>query len=123
MKQRSASLHAKYLIALALAIAGAIPYGCHAVCSLALGGGIQLLNLSVLERSVRAVLSAGGAAGNAAALAQLTLVIRTVLFFTAVTYVLTRTNAQPLPFLAGLLVIVPAALWHGLAARAPEASR
>jgi hypothetical protein len=118
LKQRSASLHAKYLIVLALAIAGAIPYGCHAVWSLALGGGIQLVNLSVLERSVRAVLSTGG---GAAALAQVTLVMRTVLFFTAVIYVLTRTNAQPLAFLAGLLAIVPAAIWHGLAAPASGA--
>jgi hypothetical protein len=113
--KRSASLHAKYLIVLALAIAGAIPYGCHAVWSTALGGGIQLLNLSLLERGVRAVLSAGAASGNAAALAQVTLLVRTVLFFTAVIYVLAFTPVQPLPFLAGLLVIVPAALWHGLA--------
>jgi uncharacterized membrane protein YtjA (UPF0391 family) len=123
LKQRSASLHAKYLIVLALAIAGAIPYGCHAVWSAALGGGIQLLNLDLLSRSVRAVLSAGGASGNAAALAQLTLVIRTVLFFTAVIYVLTQTSAQPLPFLVGLLVIVPAGLWHGLTAVAHEDAR
>jgi hypothetical protein len=88
-----------------------------------LGGGIQLLNLDLLSRSVRAVLSAGRASGNAAALAQLTLVFRTVLFFTAVVYVLTRTNAQPLAFLAGLLLIVPATLWHGLATRAPEELR
>lgn len=123
MIQRSASLHAKYLIVLALAIAGAIPYGCHAVWSLALGGGIQLLNLSLLQRSVRAVLSAGFASGNAAALAQVTLVVRTILFFTAVIYVLTQTNAQPLPFLAGLLLVVPAGLWHGLAESAHEVSR
>jgi hypothetical protein len=92
LNQRSASLHAKYLIVLALAIAGAIPYGCHAVWSLALGGGIQLLNLDLLSRSVRAVLSAGRASGNAAALAQLTLVFRTVLFFTAVVYCSPRTE-------------------------------
>lgn len=120
MKQRSASLHAKYVIVLALAITGAIPYGCHAVWSTALGGGIQLLNLSLLERGVRAVLSAGAASGGAATLAQVTLVVRTVLFFTAVIYVLTFTPAQPLAFLAGLLVIVPAAIWHGLTAK-PQA--
>jgi hypothetical protein len=73
------------------------------------------LNLSLLERGVRAVLSAGAASGNAASLAQVTLLVRTVLFFTAVIYVLAFTPVQPLPFLAGLLVIVPAALWHGLA--------
>ena len=77
------------------------------------------MNLSLLERGVRAVLSAGAASGNAVALAQVTLLVRTVLFFTAVIYVLAFTPAQPLPFLAGLLVIVPAALWHGLARPRP----
>jgi hypothetical protein len=122
LKQRSASLHAKYVIVLSLAIAGAIPYGCDAVWSLALGGGIQLVNLGVLERSVRAVLAAGGA-GNPAALAQVTLLLRTVLFFTAVIYVLALTPAQPLAFLAGLLAIVPAAVWHGLTAPAGQEPR
>ena len=123
MTKRSASLHAKYAIVLALAIAGAIPYGCHAVWSTALGGGIQLLNLSLLERGVRAVLSAGAASGNAASLAQVTLLVRTVLFFTAVIYVLAFTPVQPLAFLAGLLVIVPAAVWHGLVSASPAESR
>jgi hypothetical protein len=53
----------------------------------------------------------------------MTLVARTVLFFTAVIYVLAFTQAMPLPFLAGLLAIVPAALWHGLATPAREDSR
>ncbi len=88
-----------------------------------MGGGIQLLNLDLLSRSVRAVLTAGGASANAATLAQLTLVIRTVLFFTAVIYVLTQTSAQPLPFLVGLLAIVPAGFWHGLTAAVHEDAR
>ena len=88
-----------------------------------MGGGIQLLNLSLLARGVRAVLSAGAASGSAVTLAQVTLVVRTVLFFTAVIYVLTFTPAQPLAFLAGLLVIVPAALWHGLTPPAQADSR
>jgi hypothetical protein len=112
-------LHAKYLIVLALAIAGAIPYGCHAAWSTALGGGIQVLNLSVLERSVRAVLSAGGS-GSLAPIAQLALLLRTLLFFTAVIYVLAVVPVQPIAFLAGLLAVVPAVLWHGLG---PAASR
>jgi ATP synthase I chain len=112
-------LHAKYLIVLALAFAGSFSYGFHAAWSLALGGAIQVLNLAVLERSVRALLSAGGETGNLAPVAQLALLLRTVLFFTAVIYVLTFTSVRPLAFLAGLLVIVPAAVWHGLA---PSAS-
>jgi fermentation-respiration switch protein FrsA (DUF1100 family) len=119
-------LHAKYLIVLALAIAGAIPYGCHAAWSTALGGGIQVLNLSVLERSVRAVLSAGGGASSLAPSTGLTLVgqlalfLRTLLFFTAVVYVLAVVPVQPIAFLVGLLTVVPAVIWHGLA---PTASR
>jgi len=113
-------LHAKYLIVLALAIAGAIPYGCHAAWSTALGGGIQVLNLSVLERSVRAVLSTGGGASGVAPVAQLALFLRTLLFFTAVIYVLAVVPVQPLAFLVGLLAVVPAVIWHGLA---PNASR
>ena len=120
MKQRSASLHAKYTIVLALAFAGAIPYGCLAAWSLALGGGIQVLNLTALERSVRAVLFAGRARGNAAPVAHAALLLRALLFFVAVTYVLVAVPVQPIAFLAGLLTIVPAVLWHGLAAPAPR---
>jgi hypothetical protein len=111
---RSASLHAKHLFVLALAIAGAIPYGLHAVGSLAAGGGIQVLNLTVLERSVRARLGAGAAAPAA----QVLLALRLLLFFVAVAWVLVATNVQPLAFLVGLLAVVPALIWHGLTAPA-----
>jgi hypothetical protein len=110
VKQRSASLQTKYLIVLVLAFVGAISYGFHAAWSLALGGGIGLVNLTVLERSVRAVLSLQ----TSAPAAQLLLVLRAALLLAAIGYVLTATPAQPIPFLAGLFAIVPAALWHGL---------
>ncbi len=112
MKQRSASLHAKYMFVLVLAFAGAISYGFHAAWSLALGGAIGLLNLTVLERSVRGFLSLRGSAPAT----KLVLVLRTVLLFVAVSYVLAATPVEPLAFLAGLLAIVPAALWHGWSA-------
>jgi hypothetical protein len=114
--RRSASLHAKHLLVLALAVAGAIPYGLHAVWSLAAGGGIQVVNLTVLERSVRALLGAGATAPAAQAL----LALRLLLLFAAVTFVLVATDVQPLAFLAGLLTVVPALLWHGLSAPAPR---
>lgn len=116
MKRRSASLHAKHLLVLALAIAGAIPYGFHAVWSLAAGGGIQVLNLTVLERSVRALLGAGAVAPAA----QMLLALRLLLLFAAVSFVLFRTDVQPLAFLIGLLAVVPALIWHGLTAPAPR---
>ena len=116
MNRRSASLHAKHLLVLALAIAGAIPYGFHAVWSLAAGGGIQVLNLTVLERSVRALLGAG----PLAPMVQSLLALRMLLFFAAVCYVLFTFDVEPLAFLAGLLAVVPALIWHGLTTPAPQ---
>jgi len=120
MRQRSASLHAKYAITLALAFAGGFSYGCHAAWSLALGGGIQVLNLTALERSVRAVLSAEHGAGSAMRVAQIALFLRTLLFFVVVSYVLAVVPVQPIAFMMGLLTVVPALIWHGLT---PSAAR
>jgi len=109
VRLRSASLRAKHLWLLALAIAGAIPYGCHAVWSLALAGGIQVLNLAVLERSVRAVLT-----GRAGGLASLLLFSRLLLVLLAVGVLLARGGVAPVPFVVGLSALVPAAIWFGL---------
>ena len=114
---RSASLQAKHALLLALAIAGAIPYGCHAVLSLALAGGIQVVNLAVLQGSVRLVI--GGRAARPAA--QLVLFLRLLLLGAAVLAALGYLGAAPAPFAVGLLLVVPAALWHG-ASRAAESS-
>jgi len=97
-------------VVLALAIAGAIPYGCHAVWSLALAGGIQVVNLAVTERSVRLVL----AAGPSGFAAQGVLFLRLLVVLAAV-FLALKAGAEPVPFALGLLAIVPAALWHGLA--------
>lgn len=115
--RRIRSLQAKHALLLAVAIAGAIPYGCHAVLSLALAGGIQVVNLAVLEGSVRLVI--GGRAPRPAA--QLVLFLRLLLLCAAVFAALGYLGAAPAPFVVGLLVIVPAALWHG-ASRAVESS-
>ena len=117
MNLRNASLQARHGLVLLLAMAGAIPYGWHAVLSLAVGGGIQVLNLAVLERSVRVAL-----AGQAGGLATLLLFMRFVLVLFAVGLVLTRTSLLPVPFAAGLLALVPAAIWFGFD-RAAERSR
>ena len=117
MKLRSASLQAVHAGLLALALAGAIPYGWHAVWSLALAGGIQVVNLAVLEGSVRLLI--GGRAPRPAT--QLVLFLRLLLLGAAVFAALGHAGVEPAPFVAGLLVIVPAALWHG-ASRAAESS-
>jgi hypothetical protein len=101
-------LQARHGLVLLLAIAGAIPYGCHAVFSLAVGGGIQVLNLAVLERSVRVAL-----AGQAGGVATLFLFSRLLLLLTAVGLLLTRGGVAPLPFVVGLLALIPATLWFG----------
>jgi hypothetical protein len=113
--RRNPSLQAKHALLLALAIAGAIPYGCHAVWSLALAGGIQVVNLAVLQGSVRLVI--GGRVARPAT--QLVLFLRLLLLGAAVLAALGHLGAAPLPFVVGLLAIVPAALWHG-ASRAVE---
>lgn len=109
MNLRNASLQARHALLLLLAIAGAIPYGCHAVLSLALGGGIQVVNLAVLERSVRPVL-----AGEAGGLVTALLFARLLFVLLAVGFVLTRDEVAHLPFVFGLCALVPAAAWYGL---------
>jgi hypothetical protein len=108
--RRSASLQAKHACLLALAITGAIPYGCHAVWSLALAGGIQVVNLAVTERSVRLVF----AEPVSAVAARLVFLLRFFAVLAAIFIAVGRVGAQPIPFVVGLSLIVPAALWHGL---------
>ena len=110
MRVRSASLQAKHAALLAVAIAGAIPYGWHAVWSLALAGGIQVLNLAVLERSVRLVVAEHGSAPAA----RLFLLLRLLIVMGAVLLALGPLEVARGPFLAGLLLVVPATFWHGL---------
>ena len=109
MKLRSASLQARHGLILLLAITGAIPYGCHAVLSLAVGGGIQVLNLAVLQRSVSVVL-----VGQAGGLARAFLFSRLLLVLSAVGLLLSRGVVAPVPFAIGLSTLVPAAIWFGL---------
>ena len=110
MTRRSASLQAKHLWLLALAIGGAIPYGCHAVWSLALAGGIQVVNVAVTTRSVRLVV----AQPVAASAAHLVFMLRLFAVLAAIFLGLRVLGAAPVPFAIGLLAIVPAAVWHGL---------
>jgi hypothetical protein len=87
----------------------------HAAGSLLAGGGIQALNLKALERSVRLVL--GWSKARPGAMGAVALVARTLLFFLAVFSVLAATPVHVPGFAVGLLLAVPASLWHGLSAR------
>jgi hypothetical protein len=86
----------------------------HAAGSLLAGGGIQVLNLKALERSVRLVL---GYSGGSAASGSVTVVARTLLFFLGVFWVLAATPVHAPGFAVGLLLAVPASIWHGFSAR------
>jgi hypothetical protein len=107
---RNASLQAKHLCLLAVAIAGAIPYGWLAVWSLALAGGIQVLNLAVTERSVRLLVAEHGSAQGA----RIVFMLRLLTVLAAICLAVAVFGAKPIPFVIGLALIVPAALWHGL---------
>ena len=115
------SIHRKNALILGIALLGAAPFGWGAVASVALGGGIQVLNLRGLERGVQAMvgLAAGGQTGAARALVA----VRWVLLLGAVALCLVALPVQPIAFSVGLSVIVPTVIWHGLeTARSPEGS-
>jgi hypothetical protein len=87
----------------------------HAAGSLLAGGGIQVLNLKALERSVRLVLGLSGTRPGARSAVML--VVRTSLFFAVVLWVLAATPVHVTGFAVGLLLVVPASIWHGFSAR------
>jgi hypothetical protein len=108
------SLHAIHLGLLAVALAGSILYGWSAVASLALGGGIQALNLRALERSVRLMVASTVESGSRAKLAaHAASGLRLLLLLALLTWVMVATPVAPLPFSIGLLLVVPALAWFG----------
>jgi len=86
----------------------------HAAGSLLAGGGIQVLNLKTLERSVRLILGRGGGPGSIGAAA---VVARTTLLLAAVLWVLVAVPVNVPGFAVGLFLVVPASIWHGLSAQ------
>jgi hypothetical protein len=86
----------------------------HAAGSLLAGGGIQALNLKVLERSVRLVLGLPGVRPGVSGAA---LIARSLLFFGLVFWVIAATPVHVPGFAIGLLLAAPASVWHGLGAR------
>ena len=115
MSTSAASLHAIHLGLLAVALAGSIPYGWSATASLALGGGIQVLNLRALERSVRLIVASTVETGSRARLAaHAASGLRLLLLLALLAWVMVATPVEPLPFAIGLLLVVPALGWYGL---------
>ncbi len=114
MSASSPSLHAIHGALLAVALAGSIPYGWSATASLALGGGIQVLNLRALERSVRLMLASTVESGSRARLAAHAVSgLRLLLLLALLSWVLIATPVRPLAFGIGLLLAVPALGLYG----------
>ena len=87
----------------------------HAAGSLLAGGGIQVLNLKALERSVRLILGRGKAGTGVSGAIVVT--TRTLLFFLVVFWVLVAAPVHVPGFAIGLLLAVPASIWQGFGAR------
>jgi hypothetical protein len=68
------------------------------------------LNLAVTERSVRLVVAEHGSAPAA----RLVFMLRLLAVLAAIFLAVGVLRAKPVPFVIGLSLIVPAALWHGL---------
>ena len=113
------SLHAKNALLLALLLAAGLPYGERAVVSIALGGGMQAVNLGMLERSVSILL--GLARERHGRGVQALLGLRLVLLFSLVGVIFATQPIDPLGFTLGLSTVVPAVIWHGLATPRREA--
>ncbi len=109
------SLHTKNALILVLFLGAAAPFGWAALMSVAIGGGIQVVNLRGLERSV------GGMLRSAGGLLQALFALRLLLLLALVGIVMATLPVQPLAFTLGLSTVVPAVLWHGLTSAAREA--
>lgn len=112
MTPRLETIHKKNALILALAVLGSILYGIAAVGSVALGGGIQVLNLFALDRtlsSLRGLAGSGSGRGLRAVLA-----FRFLAVVALAGWALVTLAVEPLPFVIGLGTVIPAALWHGL---------
>lgn len=112
MTHNSSSLHRKNALILGLALLGAVPFGWRAVASVGVGGGIQIVNLRALERSVAALL--GLAERGKGIWVQLLLPVRLILMLAVVGFALLSGAVEPIPLVVGLSTTVPAVLWYGI---------
>ena len=111
------TLPARHWLVLAVAFVGSFPYGWRASASVALGGGIQVVNLKALERGVAWMLglaSSGGPLSAGARLgAGLLVQLRWLILLTAVGVILLLLPVEPIAFIVGLSTAALAVLWHG----------
>ncbi len=116
------SLTSKHFHVLAVALLASFPYGWRASASLALGGGIQLVNLKALERSVARLLglASSWSQGPDTQLAlglrfgtALLLQLRWLVLVGLVAAILLTLPVDPIALLVGLSTAAVAVLWHG----------
>ncbi len=119
MRDKRVSLHTKNAVILAVFLGAAAPFGWSALASVSIGGGIQVVNLRGLERSVGGMLSRAG--GRASSGLQVMLALRLLLLLGLVGVVLVTLPVHPIAFVVGLSSVVPAVLWHGLVSARREA--
>ena len=112
------TLPQKHFFVLAVAFVASFPYGWRASASVALGGGIQVVNLKALERSVASLLglASGRPLGRGLRLgATLLLQARWLILLGVVAAVLITLPVNPIALLVGLSTAAAAVLWHGFA--------
>ena len=118
------TLHGRQFLVLVVAFVASFPYGWRASASVALGGGIQAVNLKALERGVAWLLglrTAGGPLGGGARLGAALLVqLRWMILLTAVAVILLTLPVEPIALLVGLSTAVFAVIWHGFATARPS---
>ena len=119
MRAGLGSLQAKHGIVIALALVASMGLGARFAFSVALGGGMQIINLWWLERSVRAWVAraqTGETRGVSRAAG-----LRLMLLLATVGVVLLWGPVEPVPFTIGLSTAVPTVIWHGLVTAGREA--
>lgn len=105
------SLHTKNALALALLLLCAAPFGVTVLASASLGGGVQVLNLRLLERAVAFWL--GGRAHGLGGLAKILIAFRFVALMGLCAALIVLLPVNAVAFAAGFSSVVPAAIWHG----------
>jgi hypothetical protein len=118
------TLPGRHFLVLVVAFVASFPYGWRASASVALGGGIQAVNLKALERGVAWLLglaSVGGPLSGAARLGAGILVqLRWAVLLATVAVVLLTLPVEPIALLVGLSTAVLAVVWHGFATAGPS---
>lgn len=127
------TLPGKHFAVLVVALLASFPYGWRASASLLLGGGIQVVNLKALERSVASLLGLAAvksrgpdtepASRGLRLGAALLLQLRWGILMGVVAAILLTLPVEPIALLVGLSTAAAAALWHGFHVARPALPR